>query len=178
MGQVRQAQDHAGAEVNTAAQAGGSRVKLVAMVGAGVAAMLTSQVPKFEGMILRGYRDPIGIVTACAGHTKTAVLGKAYTPAECDELLAQDLVEHAAPVLRCTPGLKDKPGPLGAAVSFAFNVGAANYCGSTMARKFNAGDIMGGCAELSKWIYAGGQVLPGLVKRRASERAICEGVRP
>ena len=151
------------------------KATLKATVGAGAAALLLSYVPQFEGMVLRGYKDPIGIVTACAGHTKTAVLGKPYTRAECDRLLEQDLVEHAAGVLRCTPGLQGQTYPLAAASSFSFNVGVAKYCGSTMARKFNAGDIAGGCAELSKWIRAGGRVMPGLVARRAAERAICEG---
>jgi lysozyme len=148
---------------------------LAAVVGLGVAATLTTMVPKFEGMVLRGYKDPIGIVTACAGHTATAILGRPYTRAECDKLLQEDLVEHAEGVLACTPGLEGKPGPLGAAVSFAYNVGVAKYCGSTMARKFNAYDYAGACAELSKWNLAGGRVLPGLVTRRKAERAVCEG---
>lgn len=148
---------------------------LKATVGAGVAAALLSYVPQFEGMILRGYKDPIGIVTACAGHTKTAVLGKPYTREECLVLLEQDLVEHAEPVLACTPTLKDKPGPLAAATSLAFNIGTGAYCRSTAAKRFNAGDIAGGCAAIEMWNKAGGRVLPGLVKRRATERAICEG---
>lgn len=156
------------------------RGKLAALVGAPCAALLLTFVPDFEGVILRGYKDPIGIVTACAGHTATAVLGRAYTPQECSQLLDGDLVEHAAGVLKCSPELKGNTGPLAAASSFAFNVGTGAYCKSTMARKFKAGDIAGGCAELDRWIYATKQdgtriVLPGLVKRRASERAICEG---
>lgn len=163
--------------MNTAAQPVGSKARLVAMVGAASAAILTTQVPKFEGMVLRGYKDPIGIVTACAGNTRSAVLGRAYTPEECQQLLADDLVAHAEPVLKCTPILArpEYVGPRSAAISFTFNVGAGNYCSSTMARKFNAGDFIGACAELSKWTRAGGKELPGLVTRRATERAICEG---
>lgn len=148
---------------------------LKATVGAGCAAMLLAYVPQFEGMILRGYKDPIGIVTACAGHTKTAVLGRAYSVLECKALLDQDLVEHSEGVLKCTPDLAGQTHRLAAASSFAYNVGVGAYCRSTMARKFNAGDYAGACAELSKWTRAGGRVLPGLVKRRATERAICEG---
>lgn len=156
----------------------GQRRTLQATVGAGAAALLLSYVPKFEGMVLRGYADPIGIVTACAGHTKTAVLGRPYTPAECTELLDSDLVGHAEGVLACTPGLKGQTYRLAAATSFAFNVGVGAYCKSSMARKFNAGDYAGACAEMSRWVYAGGRVLPGLVSRRATERAMCEGRLP
>jgi GH24 family phage-related lysozyme (muramidase) len=42
------------------------------------------------------------------------------------------------------------------------------------ARKANAGDMPGACAELSRWTRAGGNELPGLVKRRAAERELCE----
>ncbi|CAG2144480.1 Lysozyme RrrD [Cupriavidus yeoncheonensis] len=148
--------------------------RLVAAVGAGCATLLTAYVPQFEGMVLRGYRDPIGIVTACAGHTATAVLGKPYTRAECEQLLADDLVEHAQGVQRCVTAPMST-GQRAAFVSFAFNVGTPKFCGSSMARKANAGDMAGACAELSRWTYAGGKVLPGLVKRRETERAICEG---
>lgn len=148
---------------------------LQASVGAGAAALLLTYVPQLEGVILRGYKDPIGIVTACAGHTKTAILGRPYTAAECSALLDRDLVEHAEGVLSCTPGLKGQTYRLAAATSFAFNVGVSAYCRSSMARKFNVGDYAGGCAELSRWVYAGGRQLPGLVTRRATERAMCEG---
>jgi lysozyme len=152
-----------------------TRKPLAAIVGAACCATLVAYVPKFEGVVLRGYKDPIGIVTACAGHTATAVLGRAYTPQECEQLLQADLVDHAEGVLACTPSLTSMTGPKAAAISFAFNVGVAKYCGSTMARKFNAGDVLGACAELSRWTYAGGRELPGLVTRRQAERAICEG---
>jgi len=150
-------------------------------VGAGAAAILLSFVPKFEGMVLRGYKDPIGIVTACAGHTRTAILGKPYTLGECRNLLEQDLIEHADGVLSCTPVLKDHPFQLAAASSFAFNVGTGAYCRSMTARRFNSGDWSGGCKALNEadsgkpqWVWAGGKILPGLVKRRQAERDLCE----
>ncbi|MGJ0528202.1 lysozyme [Burkholderia gladioli] len=151
-----------------------NRKSLVAIVGVAAAGILSTYVPQFEGMVLRGYRDPIGIVTACAGHTATAIFGKPYTVAECNQYLQDDLAEHAAGVVACVP----EPltvGERAAFVSFAYNVGVPKFCGSTMARKARDGDMAGACAELSKWVYAGGKVLPGLVKRRATERAICEG---
>ena len=66
-------------------------------------------------------------------------------------------------------------GQKAAFLSFAFNVGNRAFCDSTLARKANAGDMAGACAELSRWTYAGGKQLPGLVRRRATERAVCEG---
>jgi lysozyme len=64
-----------------------------------------------------------------------------------------------------------------AAVSFAYNVGVKAFCKSTMAEKFNKEDYAGACAQLSRWVYGPDKTkpLPGLVKRRTEERAICEG---
>lgn len=58
-------------------------------------------------------------------------------------------------------------------IDFIHSVGAAKYASSTMRRKFNAGDIAGGCAENPRWRYANGKVLPGLVVRRGSNAEIC-----
>lgn len=60
-------------------------------------------------------------------------------------------------------------------MSFTFNVGGQALCNSTLAKRINAGQLPGACAELSKWVYSRGIKLPGLVKRREAERAICEG---
>jgi len=131
-----------------------------------------------EGKVNVGYRDPIGIVTSCVGHTGDgAVLGRKYTDAECSAQLQADLTHHAEAVNDCIR--VDAPLKTRAAfVSFGFNVGASAFCTSTAARKLNAGDYLGACAELSRWTRAGGKVLPGLVKRRAVERALCEaGIR-
>lgn len=152
------------------------RNRLVGCVGAACATVLLACVPMFEGTVHKAYVDPVGIVTACTGHTGAELkLGQKFTKEQCQQMLVDDLVKHAEPVLKCTPGLKDQPLRLAGVVSFAFNVGTSAYCGSTIAKKFRAGDWAGGCAEMSKWVKAGGRVLPGLVKRRAYERALCEG---
>ena len=147
--------------------------KLASVVGAATAAILLLTVPKWEGTVNEGYKDPIGIVTACVGHTKTAELGRPYTDAECEKLLIDDLVEHAEGVKRCVKVPLTK-GQLAASVSFTFNIGITKFCKSTMVKKFNAGDYAGACAELSRWTRADGKVLRGLVERRKQERAICE----
>lgn len=152
-----------------------NKQKLVAIVGAAASAALIEFVPQVEGMILRGYRDPIGIVTACAGHTKTAMLGRAYTLEQCHVLLDEDLAEHANGISKCVDMGRLTQGQRAAFVSFAYNVGTGAFCNSTLAKLARAGDVMGACAQLSRWTYAGGKQLPGLVKRRAAERAMCEG---
>lgn len=146
--------------------------RLALIIGAPALALVMVQVPKLEGTVLRGYADPIGIITACTGHTKTAILGRPYTPQECETLLLQDLLAHAEPVVRCVGTLPT--GQMAAAVSFAFNVGAGAFCSSTFARKLKARDSTA-CDELTRWVIAGGRTLPGLVERRKVERSMCLG---
>ena len=149
------------------------RSKLIAKIGAAAAALAVSTVAFYEGTVQRTYRDPIGIITACTGHTGPELqMGQTFTREQCDDMLAKDLLQHAAALDCIKTPLAD--GQKAAFLSFAFNVGNGAFCGSTLARKANAGDMRGACAELSRWTLAGGRELPGLVKRRAAERALCE----
>ncbi|MDR5756511.1 lysozyme [Caballeronia sp. LZ035] len=157
------------------------KAALVSVVGTTAAAILISFVPKFEGVIHRGYFDPVGIATKCSGDTHDVVVGKQYSAAECWTSLNQQLLAHAEDVLRCTPDLKDHPNQLAAAVSFAYNIGGHNYCASTTAKRFNKHDWKGACRAMNEaddgralWVTSHGTVLSGLVRRRAEERALCE----
>lgn len=148
----------------------------VAIAGASAAAIALAApvVMHFEGEVRHGYRDPIGIVTACFGHTATAQMGQTYTHTQCRDLLAADLATHNAGLLACVEP-EMPPNVHAAMLSFAYNVGVAKACASTAARHLNAERWGQACAELSRWTKAGGKELAGLVRRRAAERALCEG---
>lgn len=151
-----------------------SRAKLAAKIGAGATALAVPLVMLYEGTVLQSYRDPIGIITACVGHTGPELrMGQRYTRQQCEDMLYGDLLKHAQALDCIKQPMTD--GQKAAFVSFAFNVGNKALCDSTLARKANAGDMPGACAELSRWTRAGGRELPGLVKRRAAERELCEG---
>ena len=123
-----------------------------------------------EGMRKVAYVDPVGIVTVCAGHTATAKLGQVKTAAECEALLKQD-VKHAENAVKRLVTVPLTQGQFDALTSFVFNVGETAFAKSTMLRKVNADDCWGAGKEFSRWTKAGGRELPGLVTRRASERA-------
>ncbi|EHN64295.1 lysozyme [Comamonas testosteroni] len=147
--------------------------KFIAIVGAGAAALAVPLVQHYEGTVFSTYRDPVGIVTACTGHTGPELkMGQTYTREQCEEMLYKDLAKHANALSCVRTPLTD--GQRAAFLSFAFNVGDDAFCRSTLVRKANAGDINGACAELSRWTYASGKQLPGLVRRRAAERQLCE----
>jgi lysozyme len=130
-----------------------------------------------EGLKQVAYRDPVGIVTVCYGHTATARMGQSYSKEACQALLQSDLRAAEAAVRRLVKVPLSQE-TFDALVSFTFNVGEGNFAKSRLLRKLNAGDYEGACRELPRWVTARGQVLPGLVTRRAEEMHLClKGVR-
>lgn len=146
-----------------------------ALLAASLAAA-TSTVAYFEGRSLVGYLDPVGIPTICYGHTATAHLGQELSAEECERLLAEDLGWALGAVDRHLP---NAPAMTRAALgSFVYNVGTGAFERSTLLRKARSGDWVGACNELSRWVYAGGRELRGLVRRREAERELClEGLK-
>lgn len=126
----------------------------------------------FEGLRQTAYLDPVGIPTICFGETAGVKMGQRRTLDECKAMLADSLEIANKAIERCTrvPLPAERQAAL---VSFAYNVGGGAYCSSTLVRKLNAGDTRGACNELSRWTRARGIELPGLVRRRAEERAMC-----
>jgi lysozyme len=146
------------------------------IAGAALAASITvatAVVSFYEGLETDAYYDPIGIVTVCYGHTATAAMGQQLTPQECESLLRDDLSAAFSAVDRHV-NVYLTVERRAALASFVFNVGEGAFQRSTLLTKLNAGDTAGACAQLDRWIYAGGKVLPGLVTRRKTERELCE----
>lgn len=152
----------------------------VAASGAALALILAVSTPLIaahEGEVRATYRDPLGIATSCYGHTGPELrMGQTFTRQQCLATLDADQKKILAGVAGCTKA------PLAvdtwaAFLSFSFNAGYGAYC-KRFAPLVNAGDVAGACRKLSLYVYGhkNGQAvkLPGLVKRRATERALCE----
>lgn len=62
----------------------------------------------------------------------------------------------------------------GALVSWSFNMGCGAAEESTLLRRLNSGEDVNTvlAAELPRWVYGNGEVLPGLVRRRDAEVAL------
>lgn len=160
----------------TSEQQAQQRAKIVSaavkLAGVSAIAALAYLVPTQEGTALKAYRDPIGIPTICDGRTEGVRMGDVATPEQCAAWLQPRLREEVAYVRSVTKG--PMPDTRAAALGdFTFNVGRAAYARSSILRKLNAGDITGGCNALTLYVYAGGQVLPGLVQRRQIEKDLC-----
>jgi len=59
-----------------------------------------------------------------------------------------------------------------AVVSFCYNCGLGAFQSSTLFKRIKEKDFKEAADEFNKWIYGGGRVLEGLVRRRAEERQL------
>lgn len=134
--------------------------------------MAASFISYFEGRNLVAYLDPVGIPTICEGVTRGVRLGQVATEQECDVRLSEEVRRAAAAVDR-NVRVRLTPTGYAAWVSFVYNVGERNFAKSTALEKLNAGDTVGACNEMPRWVYAGGRKLKGLVKRRQAEFELC-----
>lgn len=146
----------------------------------GGAAILTAApcITYYEGMIPKSYADPVGIPTACAGVTSPTIkLGQTYTTDQCAAMNVAAMQRTWRGVAACI--YEPITAPEGAAIlSWAYNVGPQAACTSTLMRLLNAGaEPHVWCSQLTRWTYTTklgiSFKLNGLVKRRATERAMC-----
>ncbi|KTS73053.1 MULTISPECIES: lysozyme [Pantoea] len=155
---------------------GSLRNKLIAAAGGGamlIATVFIGGKDGVEGRVYEPYKDVAGVWTVCDGHTGSDIIkNKRYTDRECDRLLIRDLkpVEKAVNEMVKVP-LNDYQ--QAALYSFTYNVGISAFSKSTLLKKMNAGDQVGACEELRRWVYAGGMKWRGLMNRRDMERSMC-----
>ncbi len=128
-----------------------------------------------EGLFLASYRCPAGILTIGWGHTKGVTDGMRISLDQASEFLRDDVavVEKG---IRALVKVPLRQGQFDALCSFAFNLGLGSLKRSTLLDKLNDGDAAGAAKEFDVWVRAKGVVLPGLVSRRARERALFEQV--
>ena len=139
--------------------------------GTGAAAALIGIVALFEGKSNDPYEDPLvrNLMTVCYGQTNVPM--RRYSDAECDAMLATSLDRYAKDVRKLSPRLTGNQ--LIAATSVVYNTGVGAYARSTARKRFNEGDLKGGCEALTWFNRAGGRVVKGLVNRRRAEYRIC-----
>jgi lysozyme len=129
------------------------------------------RVPKHDPGRAHPYICPAGYWTIGYGHLCDPK-HPPITEDEADIYLARDLQTALAATLRYCPVLATEPERrLAAIVDFTFNLGAGRLQTSTLRRRVNQRDWIAAGQELRRWVYGGGRVLSGLVKRREAEVA-------
>ncbi|KAF9524121.1 glycoside hydrolase family 24 protein [Crepidotus variabilis] len=143
-----------------------------------VNAATVALIKQYEGFVAKPAPDPIGLPTVGYGHLcQTANCAEVPYPFPLTESTATSLLNTDLKTPEncinsdISNSVKLNANQYGALVSWAFNVGCGNAASSTLIKRLNAGESPNTVAaeELPKWNQAGGQVLPGLVKRRAAE---------
>ena len=123
---------------------------------------------EFEGLRTRSYYCPGGKLTIGYGHTGPDVRpGDVITEYWAEHLLKSDLYDIEKQV--DSLGHWNQP-QFDALVSFAYNLGFWKLKTSTLLKTIqNGGNMRAIKQEFNKWVWAGGKVQPGLVKRMAWE---------
>jgi lysozyme len=123
----------------------------------------------FEGLQLTAYADQGGVWTIGYGHTGPGVFaGLTITQQQADVFLQSDVAGSVACVNKLVTGAIVQC-QFDALVDFTFNLGCASLANSTLLRAVNAGDFAGAANEFLRWDHVGGQVIPGLLRRRQAE---------
>lgn len=125
----------------------------------------------FEGCRLKSYQDSVGVWTIGYGHTLGVSPGETIPQTTAELWLRQDL-DRAGVFVESVVEADLTDNQFGALVSFVFNLGGTRLSGSTLLKLLNQGDFAGAADEFLKWDHAGGQVVPGLLKRREFEREL------
>jgi len=141
--------------------------------------MRTSQkgialIKSFEGLRLKSYQDSVGVWTIGYGTTRGIGPGMTISNEQAERMLQNDIARFEPEIERLVKVLLNQ-GQWDALMSFTYNLGATNLGSSTLLRLLNAKDYAGAAEQFPRWNKAGGQVLNGLVKRRAAERALFLG---
>lgn len=136
---------------------------------------------EYEGLRLKAYRCPSGVLTIGYGHTKKVKPGDVIDKETAHRFFVEDVedVEKLLDAERYSSTLSR--GQYDALVSFIFNLGWGKFRSSTLRKKLlNNVDDISIPNEFRRWVYGtdpktGTKIkLPGLVKRREWEAQMYE----
>lgn len=135
----------------------------------------------FESFQSVPYRDPVGLWTLGWGHRMLPGDARtSITRAEGYEQLNADMASAAAAVARLVT-VPLTQGQFDCLCDFTFNEGQGRLASSTLLSAINAGRYavvpsqlysVDESGEQHGWIFAGGEILPGLVLRRQADIAL------
>jgi GH24 family phage-related lysozyme (muramidase) len=130
---------------------------------------------RFEGFSPIIYMCPAGYPTIGYGHLITEANKEQFLDGvdedEALDLLRQDVAVAERAVLRLI-SVPLTQGQFDALVSFTFNLGAGALQRSTLRCKVNREEHADVLSEFTRWVWAGGEKLKGLILRRQTEAAL------
>jgi lysozyme len=160
-----------------------ARKTAVTVASATALAMAIPAVKHWEGYAPTVVPDRLanGLPTGGYGETEGVKLGETHDEKFWSDRLAKRLAEdYDAGIGKCIR--VDLPDSArAAAISVAYNAGVGALCGSAIVKKWNAGDVRGGCEAIRGWRVGSHPRGPngplviqrGLQNRRNDEARIC-----
>lgn len=127
-------------------------------------------IKQFEGFKPEPYVCSGGFLTIGYGHKLLPSDRYNYlTPERAEVILLKDLLRVERAVIKYI-NVELNDDQFISLVSFTFNLGNAALQRSTLRQKINYGDYNAASKEFSRWVYAGGRKIMGLVRRRKIEK--------
>lgn len=129
-------------------------------------------IKKFEGCRLTAYKDAAGVITIGYGWTKPIdgkplTMDTVITRTKADTLLKEGLRSYEKKVLKYDSSYHWNQNQFDALVSFAYNIGSIDQL--TAAGTRSIPEI---AQKITAYRKAGGKILPGLIKRRETEKQL------
>lgn len=127
-----------------------------------------SSIKGFEGLKLRAYKCPAGVLTIGYGHIRGVKDGQIITLPQANSLLKGDLLNIETYLNKL--GILKTQGQFDAICDFCFNLGIGKFIGSSLYKVIcRGGSDEEVEAQLMKWVHSDGKPLNGLIKRRKWE---------
>ena len=134
-------------------------------------------IKEFEGLVLKPYKDAVGIPTIGYGNTyyedgrKVSLSDPAITEERATALLKMVVKRYEDAINRYVQ-VPITQNQFDALVSFAYNIGNENVRKSTLMKLLNRKQYTEAADQLLRWNKAGGKTLKGLTRRRQAERVL------
>ena len=132
---------------------------------------------ELEGIVLKPYRDSVGIPTIGIGSTyyedgtKVRMADKPITTERAIQL-AKNVVKSFEAKVNKVILLPMTQNQFDSMVLLCYNIGESGFARSSVVRHFNKGNLQKAADSFLLWNKAGGRVLRGLTNRRKKEREL------
>ena len=132
---------------------------------------------ELEGIVLKPYKDSVGIPTIGIGSTyyedgtKVRMADKPITTERAMQL-AKNVVKSFEAKVNEVILLPMTQNQFDSMVLLCYNIGESGFARSSVARHFNKGNLQEAADSFLLWNKAGGRVLRGLTNRRKKEREL------
>ena len=133
-----------------------------------------SLIKHYEGCRLESYQDSVGIWTIGYGTIKGVKEGDQINQDEAEHLLEEEMPEYEG-YINDMVEVPLQQNQFDALCSWVFNLGPNNLKSSTLLAVLNQGKYKDVPEQIIRWNKAGGKILEGLKKRRASESLLFQG---